>query len=105
MNYKSTTLISDDNPNVKLRVVHLKKKGSTNEEIRNLFAEIVDAKNCDIPLGTVIKQDGQEYVCMKAKDGCEGCAFYFRQMKCPDVYCLGDERADGFDIYFKLKRK
>lgn len=125
MSYRRATLISDDNPNVKLRiaigdegdvyvkvmlgkasseVVHLGKNGSTNEEIRNMFSDIVDSKNCDIPIGAEITQDGQKYVCTKADDGCIGCAFETKGMKCPDCYCLGDDRADGFDVKFKRKK-
>ena len=125
MSYRRATLISDDNPNVKLRIaihddgdvyvkvmlgnasseiVHLGKNGSTNEEIRNMFSDIVDSKNCDIPIGTEITQDGQKYVCTKADDGCTGCAFEAKGMKCPDCYCFGDDRADGFDVKFKRKK-
>lgn len=125
MSYRRATLISDNNPNVKLRiaigdegdvylkvmlgeasseVVHLGKKGSTNEDIRNMFSDIVDSKNCDIPIGTVIVQDGQNYICTKAEDGCTGCAFEAKGMKCPDSYCLGEDRADGFDVKFKRKK-
>lgn len=125
MSYKRATLISDDNPNVKLRiaigddgdvymkvmlgeasseVVHLGKKGSTNEEIRNLLSDIVDSKNCDIPIGTVIVMNGQKYVCTKAEEGCTGCVFEPSGIKCPDCYCLGDDRADGFDVKFKRKK-
>ena len=126
MSYRRATLISDDNPNVKLRiainddgdvyvkvmlgkasseVVHLGKKGSTNEEIRNLLSDIVDSKNCDIPIGAEVVQDGQRYVCTKADDGCTGCAFEAKGMKCPDCYCLGDDRADGVDVKFKRKKQ
>ena len=126
MSYKRATLISDDNPNVKLRiaihddgdvyvkvmlgntsseVVHLGTKGSTNEQIRESFSEIVDSKNCDIPIGTEITIDGQKFVCTKAEDGCTGCAFEAKGMQCPDCYCLGDERADGFGVKFKRKKQ
>lgn len=125
MSYRRATLISDDNPNAKLRIairdegdvyvkvmlgeasseiVHLGTSGSTNEEIRESFSEIVESKNCDIPIGTEIVHDGQKYVCVKANDGCTGCAFEARGMKCPICYCTGDERADGFDIKFKRKK-
>lgn len=125
MSYRRATIISDDNPNVKLRiaigdegdvyvkvmlgkasseVVHLGRKGSTNEEIRNMFSDIVDSKSCDIPIGTEIVMNGQRFVCTKADDGCTGCAFEPSGMKCPDCYCLGDDRADKFDVKFKRKK-
>ena len=125
MSYRRATLISDDNPNVKLRIsigeagdvyvkvmlgeasseiVHLGTKGSTNEQIRESFSEIVDSKNCDIPIGTEITIDGQKFVCTKAEDGCTGCAFEAKGMQCPLCFCLGEDRADGFDVKFKRKK-
>lgn len=123
MSYKRATLASIDNRNVVLRIavgengdvflkvmlgkssseiVHL-SKGSINEQILDSFSEIVDTYNCDIKIGQTVKVDGITYVCTKSADGCEGCAFEHVSRKCPNVFCLGDERADGFDVLFKEK--
>ena len=117
-------MISDDNPQVSLRIavedngdvylkvmlgkagseiVHLAKGGSTNWQILDLFSEVVDIWKCDMPIGSTVKVDGITYVCTKASDGCDGCAFEHVSGKCPDIYCDGDERADGLDVLFKEK--
>lgn len=123
MSYKRATLISADNSKAMLRIavadtgdvflkvmlgkassetVHL-TKGAVNEQILDQFSEIVDVYNCDVPIGHTVKVDGISYVCTKAADGCDGCAFEHSSRKCPDVYCSGDDRMDGFDVLFKEK--
>lgn len=123
MGYKRATLISDDNSKAVLRiavsdtgdvflkvmlgsasseVVHLAKGGSTNRQILDDFSDIVDVYNCDVPIGHKVKVDGISYVCTKAANGgCDGCDFEFTGRNCPDVYCCGDDRVDGFDVQFK----
>ena len=124
MSFKRATLISDDNPQVSLRIavkdsgdvylkvmlgkagseiVHLAKEGSTNGQILDLLSEVVDIWKCDMPIGSTVKVDGITYVCTKSSDGCEGCAFKHVSGKCPDIYCAGDDRADGLDVFFKEK--
>ena len=124
MNYKRAILISNDNRHVSLRIsvgdngdvfvkvkngnedseiVHLKNDGGTNKQIMESLKEIADVYEFDKPIGTVVIVDGIEFVCTKAHHGCIGCAFDRRMKKCPNVYCCGDDRADGFDVYFKEK--
>lgn len=123
MGYRRATLISSDNPKASVRIavsdngdvflkvmlgkasseiVHL-TKGAINEQILDQFSEIVDVYNADVPIGHVVKVDGISYVCTKTSDGCDGCAFEHSSNKCPDVYCAGDDRVDGFDVIFKEK--
>ena len=124
MSYKRATLTDERNPNLKLRIavgdegdvfvkvmvgkasseiVHL-KKGQTTEQILDYFAEIVEMKNADVPIGSEVEHNGEKFVVTKASDGCIGCVFEKVGLKCPDVYCNGDDRADGTDIVFKRKR-
>lgn len=124
MNYKRAILISNDNRHVSLRIsvgdngdvfvkvkngkedseiVHLKKYGGTNNQIMESLKEIADVYELDKPIGTVVIVDGIEFVCTKAHHGCDGCAFENMMKKCPNVYCCGDDRADGLDVYFKEK--
>lgn len=124
MSYKRATLISKDNPKVTLciavkdngdvflkvmsgkessQIVHL-AKGSTHKDILYNLSEIVDTYIADAPIGHVCKVDGIEYVVTKAPtNGCDGCAFEHMRRKCTDIFCSGEERTDGFDVYFKEK--
>ena len=123
MSYKRATLISEDNPKVTLciavkdngdvflkvksgkdssQVVHL-AKGSTHEDILYHLSEIVDTYIADAPIGHVCKVDGIEYVVTKAPHGCDGCAFEHMSRKCPNIFCSGEDRIDGLDVYFKEK--
>jgi len=123
MGYRRATLISSDNPKASVRIalsdngdvflkvmlgkassetVHL-TKGAVNEDILYHFGEIVDTFEADAPIGHVVKVDGVEYVVTKSSCGCEGCAFEHSSRKCPDIFCLGDDRLDGFDVQFKEK--
>lgn len=123
MSYKRATLISKDNPKVTLciavkdngdvflkvmsgkessQIVHL-AKGSIHEDILYHFGEVVDTYKSDAPIGHAEKVDGVEYVLTKASDGCNGCAFEHTYRKCPNVFCLGEDRTDGFDVLFKEK--
>ena len=128
MSYKRATLISEDNPKVTLciavkdngdvflkvksgkdssQIVHL-AKGTTREDILYNLSEIVDTYIADAPIGHVCKVDGIEYVVTKAPNGspngcCDGCAFEHMLRKCPDIFCLGEERIDGLDVYLKEK--
>lgn len=124
MSYKRATLTDEGNPNLKLRIsvgdegdvyvkvmvgkasseiVHL-KKGQTTEQILYYFAEIVEMKNADVPIGSEVEHNGEKFVVTKASDGCIGCVFEKVGLKCPDVYCNSDGRADETDIVFKRKR-
>ena len=123
MGYKRATLISKDNPKVSVRIavkdngevflkvvsgkesseiVHLTKE-SVNQDILYHFEEIADTFEADPPIGHVIKVDGIEYVVTKSSCGCEGCAFEKVSGKCPGIFCLGEDRLDGFDVQFKEK--
>ena len=123
MGYRRATLISKDNPKVTLRiavkddgdvflkvmsgkesseVVHLVKE-TTHEDILYHLSEVVETYIADAPIGHIVKVDGIEYIVTKSPNGCDGCAFENVSRKCPDIFCSGDDRTDGFDVYFKEK--
>ena len=110
-NGEALLLISlDEEGNVYIRttgdVKLLSNTRQCNKDTLEALQQMVKDYLKDIPIGCVLKYKGGEYVCKKApsKDECDGCYFFCNGVKCPDVFCSDEDRADRESIIFELSR-
>ena len=73
-------------------------------DVLESFKDVITTMEMDIPIGSTITYNGEEFTCWQAsnEEDCDGCVF--EHGKCPNVLCSHEERADRKNIIFIRRR-